>query len=97
MATLNQRRSAELASRLANDVEVDARDAGGHLAHAHPSHGDAVALHRDPLLDMSVKLALFMVGTIPVVIVLIAIFRLPHPQADQESAGQPRRLAGRGG
>ncbi|MCX6837362.1 MAG: ABC transporter transmembrane domain-containing protein [Verrucomicrobia bacterium] len=73
MATLNQRRVGELASRLANDVEAMRET----LVVTIPMlirHTVMLSLCLILILNMSVKLSLFMVGTIPVVIVLIAIF-----------------------
>ena len=73
MATLNQRRVGELASRLANDVEAMRET----LVVTIPMlirHSVMLLLSLILLLQMSVKLSLFMVGTIPVVIVMIAIF-----------------------
>ncbi len=73
MATLGERRVGELASRLANDVEcmretlvVTIPQA---IRHSVILIGGLVAV-----FVLSVKLALFMVATIPVVLVLIAIF-----------------------
>ena len=73
MATLNVRRSGELASRLANDVE-SMRDTlvvtlPMLIRHTVMLTGSIVIV-----FWMSPKLALFMIGTIPVVITLIAIF-----------------------
>ncbi len=73
MATLNQRRVGELASRLANDVEAMRET----LVVTIPMlirHSVMLSLCLILILKMSVKLSLFMVGTIPVVIVMIAIF-----------------------
>jgi ATP-binding cassette subfamily B protein len=73
MATLNQRRVGELASRLANDVEAMRET----LVVTIPMlirHTVMLSLCLVLILNMSVKLSLFMVGTIPVVIVMIAIF-----------------------
>jgi ATP-binding cassette subfamily B protein len=73
MATLNQRRIGELASRLANDVEAMRET----LVVTIPMlirHSVMLLLSLVLLLQMSVKLSLFMIGTIPVVIVMIAIF-----------------------
>jgi len=73
MATLNQRRVGELASRLANDVEAMRET----LVVTIPMlirHSVMLLLSLVLLLQMSVKLSLFMIGTIPVVIVMIAIF-----------------------
>ena len=73
MATLNQRRVGELASRLANDVEAMRET----LVSTIPMlirHSVMLLISLILILQMSVKLSLFMVGTIPVVIVMIAIF-----------------------
>jgi ATP-binding cassette, subfamily B, bacterial len=73
MATLNQRRVGELASRLANDVEAMRET----LVVTIPMlirHSVMLLISLILLLQMSVKLSLFMIGTIPVVIVMIAIF-----------------------
>ncbi len=73
MATLNQRRGGELASRLANDVEAMRET----LVTTIPMlirHSVMLLLCLILILHMSVKLSLVMIGTIPVVIVMIAIF-----------------------
>jgi len=73
MTTLNQRRVGELASRLANDVEAMRET----LVVTIPMlirHTVMLTLCLALILNMSVKLSLFMVGTIPLVIVLVAIF-----------------------
>lgn len=73
MATLNRRRVGELASRLANDVEAMRET----LVVTIPMlirHTVMLTACLVLILSMSVKLSLFMVGTIPVVIVMIAIF-----------------------
>ena len=73
MATLNQRRVGELASRLANDVEAMRET----LVTTIPMlirHSVMLLLCLILILQMSVKLSLVMIGTIPVVIVMIAIF-----------------------
>ncbi|MBL9157691.1 MAG: ABC transporter ATP-binding protein [Verrucomicrobiales bacterium] len=73
MATLNQRRVGELASRLANDVEAMRET----LVVTIPMlirHTVMLLLCLILILQMSVKLSLVMMGTIPVVIVMIAIF-----------------------
>ncbi len=73
MATLNQRRIGELASRLANDVEAMRET----LVVTIPMlirHSVMLLLCLVLILQMSVKLSLVMMGTIPVVIVMIAIF-----------------------
>lgn len=73
MAILNVRRVGELASRLANDVEAMRET----LVVTIPMlirHSVMLSICLVLILQMSVKLSLFMVGTIPVVIVLIAIF-----------------------
>ncbi|MDB6073008.1 MAG: lipid ABC-type exporter, ATP-binding/permease protein MsbA [Verrucomicrobiaceae bacterium] len=73
MSTLNVRRTGELASRLANDVE-SMRDTlvltiPMLLRHTIVLVGSVIMV-----FTMSAKLALFMMATIPVVITLIAIF-----------------------
>ena len=73
MATLNQRRVGELASRLANDVE-SMRETLVVTIPMLIRHTVMLSLCLVLILQMSVKLSLFMVGTIPVVIVMIAIF-----------------------
>jgi ATP-binding cassette subfamily B protein len=73
MAILNARRVGELASRLANDVEAMRET----LVVTIPMlirHSVMLSMCMVLVLQISVKLSLFMVGTIPVVIVLIAIF-----------------------
>ena len=73
MATLNQRRVGELASRLANDVEAMRET----LVVTIPMlirHTVMLTLCLALILNMSVKLSVFMIGTIPMVIVLVAIF-----------------------
>lgn len=73
MGTLNARRVGELASRLANDVEAMRET----LVVTIPMlirHTVMLSICLILILQMSVKLSFFMVGTIPVVIVLIAIF-----------------------
>jgi ATP-binding cassette subfamily B protein len=73
MATMNQRRGGELASRLANDVEAMRET----LVTTIPMlirHSVMLLLCLILILQMSVKLSLVMIGTIPVVIVMIAIF-----------------------
>ncbi|MCB1278311.1 ABC transporter transmembrane domain-containing protein [Prosthecobacter sp.] len=73
MGTLNRRRVGELASRLANDVEAMRET----LVVTIPMlirHSVMLSLCLVLILNMSVKLSLFMIGTIPVVIVMIAIF-----------------------
>ncbi len=92
MATLGERRVGELASRLANDVEcmretlvVTIPQA---IRHTVILIGGLVAVFL-----LSVKLALFMVATIPVVLVLIAIFgarirRLTRKAQDDLAASQ---------
>ena len=73
MATLNQRRGGELASRLANDVEAMRET----LVTTIPMlirHSVMLLLCLILIFQMSVKLSLVMMGTIPVVIVMIAIF-----------------------
>lgn len=73
MATLNQRRVGELASRLANDVE-SMRETLVVTIPMLIRHTVMLILCLVLILNMSVKLSLFMIGTIPVVIVLIAMF-----------------------
>ena len=73
MATLNVRRTGELASRLSNDVE-SMRDTlvvtiPTLIRHTVMLSGSVIVV-----FVMSAKLALFMIATIPVVITLIAIF-----------------------
>jgi ATP-binding cassette, subfamily B, bacterial len=92
MATLNKRRAGELASRLANDVEAMRET----LVVTLPMlirHSVMLAICLVLILAMSVKLSLFMVGTIPVVIVLIAVFgarirRLTRAAQDNLAATQ---------
>lgn len=92
MATLNRRRVGELASRLANDVEAMRET----LVVTIPMlirHTVMLTLCLGLILSMSVKLSLFMIGTIPVVIVLIAIFgsqirRLTKKAQDNLAASQ---------
>src|SRR3569623_709963 len=73
MSTLNIRRSGELASRLSNDVE-SMRDTlvvtlPMLIRHTVMLTGSIIIV-----LWLSVKLALFMICTVPVVILLIAVF-----------------------
>ncbi|MES2738734.1 MAG: ABC transporter ATP-binding protein [Verrucomicrobiota bacterium] len=73
MSTLNARRVGELASRLANDVE-SMRET---LVVAIPMfirHSVMLLGSLILVLQISVKLALVMIATIPVVIIMIAIF-----------------------
>ncbi|MCW0220416.1 MAG: ABC transporter transmembrane domain-containing protein [Prosthecobacter sp.] len=73
MGTLNVRRVGELASRLANDVEAMRET----LVVTIPMlirHSVMLVGCLILVLQISVKLALVMIGTIPVVIVMIAIF-----------------------
>lgn len=73
MAVLNKRRVGELASRLANDVE-SMRET---LVVTLPQlirHVVMLTASIIIVLKMSVKLSLFMIATIPVVLVLIALF-----------------------
>lgn len=73
MSTLNTRRVGELASRLANDVEAMRET----LVVTIPMlirHSVMLIGCLILVLQISVKLALVMVGTIPVVIIMIAIF-----------------------
>ena len=73
MSTLNQRRVGELASRLANDVEAMRETLVGTIPML-IRHSVMLLLCLVLILQMSVKLSLFMIGTIPVVIVLVAFF-----------------------
>ncbi len=73
MAILNARRSGELASRLANDVEA-VRETLVVTIPMMIRHGVMLTGALLYLLAISVKLALFMLGTLPVVMILIAIF-----------------------
>lgn len=73
MATLNRRRVGELASRLANDVE-SMRETLVVTIPMLIRHTVMLTLCMVLILSMSVKLSFFMIGTIPVVIVMIAIF-----------------------
>lgn len=73
MATLNVRRIGELASRLANDVEV-MRDTLVITIPMLIRHTVMLTGSLIVVFWMSVKLALFMIGTIPVVLMLIAFF-----------------------
>ena len=73
MGILNARRVGELASRLANDVEA-LRETLVVTIPMLIRHTVMLSICLVLILNMSVKLSLFMVGTIPVVIVLIAIF-----------------------
>ena len=90
MGTINIRRSGELASRLSNDVEA-MRDTlvvtiPMLLRHSVILVGSVIAV-----FVMSAKLALFMMGTIPVVIVLIAFFGVRIRRRTR--ASQDRRAA----
>ncbi len=73
MATLNVRRTGELASRLSNDVE-SMRDTLVVTLPMLIRHTVMLTIAVVVVFIMSAKLALFMLATIPVVIVLIAIF-----------------------
>lgn len=73
MSTLNERRVGELASRLANDVEAMRETLVGTIPML-IRHSVMLVLCLVLILQMSVKLSLFMIATIPVVIVLIAVF-----------------------
>ena len=73
MSTLNDRRVGELSSRLANDVEAMRETLVGTIPML-IRHSVMLLLCLILILQMSVKLSLFMIGTIPVVIVLIAVF-----------------------
>ena len=92
MTTLNARRVGELGSRLANDVESMRETLVVTIPllirHSVILLGSVVVI-----LWMSVKLALFMIGTIPVVLMLIAIFgarirRLTRNAQDQLAHSQ---------
>ncbi len=73
MATLNIRRTGELASRLSNDVE-SMRDTLVVTLPMLVRHTVMLCGSVIIVFVMSIKLALFMIATIPVVITLIAIF-----------------------
>lgn len=73
MSTLNMRRVGELGSRLANDVE-SMRETLVMTIPMLIRHSVMLIGSLILILQISVKLALIMVGTIPVAIVLIAIF-----------------------
>jgi ATP-binding cassette, subfamily B, bacterial len=73
MAILSARRSGELASRLANDVEA-VRETLVVTIPMMIRHGVMLTGALIYLLAISVKLAFFMVATLPVVMILIAIF-----------------------
>jgi ATP-binding cassette, subfamily B, bacterial len=73
MNTLNQRRVGELGSRLANDVE-SMRETLVVTIPMLIRHSVMLIGSLILILQISVKLALIMVGTIPVAIVLIALF-----------------------
>jgi ATP-binding cassette subfamily B protein len=73
MGTLNARRSAELASRIANDVEA-VRETLVSTIPMMIRHGVMLSVAIFLVFSISVKLALSMLGTLPVVMVLIAIF-----------------------
>ncbi len=73
METLNVRRSGELASRIANDVEA-VRDTLVVTIPMLIRHGVMLLVAIVIILTISVKLALFMLCTLPVVMILIAIF-----------------------
>lgn len=92
MATLNARRSGELASRLANDVE-SVRETLVITIPMMIRHGVMLTGALIYILTISVKLALFMLGTLPVVMVLIAIFgarirKLTRRSQDELAASQ---------
>ncbi len=73
MSSLNQHRVGELASRLANDVEAMRET----LVVTIPMlirHSVMLLLCLILIFQLSVKLSLVMIGTIPVVIVMIAVF-----------------------
>ncbi|MDZ4286878.1 MAG: ABC transporter ATP-binding protein [Prosthecobacter sp.] len=73
MATLNRRRSAELASRLANDVEA-MRDTLVVTIPMLIRHSVMLLASLCFVFAKSYKLSLFMLATIPVVLILIAVF-----------------------
>lgn len=73
MATLNVRRAGELASRLANDVEA-MRETLVSTIPMLVRHSVMLAGGLAFIFLKSVKLSLFMIATIPAVLVLIAIF-----------------------
>lgn len=73
MSTLNVRRVGELASRLANDVEA-MRETLVSTIPMLVRHSVMLAGGLAFIFLKSVKLSLFMIATIPVVLVLIAIF-----------------------
>ncbi len=73
MATLNARRIGELASRLSNDVE-SMRETLVVTLPMLIRHSVMLLACLILVLNISVKLALIMLGTIPVVIVMVAIF-----------------------
>jgi ATP-binding cassette subfamily B protein len=73
MATLNVRRVGELASRLANDVEA-MRETLVSTIPMLVRHSVMLAGGLAFIFYKSVKLSMFMIATIPVVLVLIAIF-----------------------
>ena len=73
MATLNRRRSAELGSRLANDVEA-MRDTLVVTIPMLIRHSVMLLAGLAFIFTKSFKLSLFMLFTIPVVLLLIAIF-----------------------
>lgn len=92
MATLNARRSGELASRLANDVEA-VRETLVITIPMMIRHGVMLTGALVYILTISVKLAFFMLGTLPVVMVLIAIFgarirKLTRKSQDELAASQ---------
>ncbi len=73
MATLNARRVGELGSRLANDVE-SMRDTLVVTIPMLIRHGVMLLVSLVMVFLISPKLSLFMLATLPVVVVLIAIF-----------------------
>jgi ATP-binding cassette, subfamily B, bacterial len=73
MATLNARRIGELGSRLANDVEA-MRDTLVVTIPMIIRHSVMLIASITIVFTISSKLALFIIGTLPVVMVLIAIF-----------------------
>jgi len=92
MSVLNRRRVGELASRLANDVEAMRET----LVVTIPMlirHSVMLTLCLALILRISVKLSFFMVGTIPVVILMISFFgtrirRLTRRAQDELASSQ---------
>lgn len=73
MSTLNERRVGELGSRLANDVEA-MRDTLVMTIPMLIRHSVMLLFSIGVVFYVSPKLSLFMIGTLPVVMILIAIF-----------------------